>query len=167
MVGAGVANILDRMRRAQQRHRREGAYIGLPDQEHRVFEQRLRVGDGSTIVQDVDRSLRLVSDWCRSVGQSTPAISGIKVGLDTIEMVVESRGAPIAVPDHVRLADDGRSLLIDRPTTAHVEHPVIPTRGGPGTGTVVGDGWPRRHRGGHGELGGARIAGCQRNPGGL
>ena len=60
VVGAGVVGLLDRMRRVQQRHRNEGAYIRLPDQSQSQFEQRLRLGEGREVIHAVDAALRLL-----------------------------------------------------------------------------------------------------------
>ena len=46
IVGVGVADLVDRLRRVQQRHRALGERIRPSDPVLRNFEQRLRVGDG-------------------------------------------------------------------------------------------------------------------------
>ncbi len=63
VVGAGVAGMLDRMRRAQQRYRRSGTYIRLPDESARTMEERLRIGDGQSVCSHVDRSLEILAQW--------------------------------------------------------------------------------------------------------
>ncbi len=114
MVGAGVANILDRMRRAQQRHRREGAYIPLPGADQRAFEQRIRAGDALSVTQDVDLSLRFLAHWRRETSQRAVQISGVLVNPESIAVVVENMDTSAKLPASVTVGDDGQSLLFDR-----------------------------------------------------
>ncbi|MBF6555322.1 MAG: bacterial transcriptional activator domain-containing protein [Acidimicrobiales bacterium] len=114
VVGAGVVNLLERMRRAQQRHRNDGTYIRLPDQMGRAFEQRLRIGDGPAVVHDVDHSLRLlVRTWMAS-GRGMPVVNGVRVHREVIELVLESAVDAGPACDPFALKEDGRSVLIDR-----------------------------------------------------
>ena len=63
IVGVGVADLVDRLRRVQQRHRALGARIRLPEPMLRSFEQRLRVGDGRGELDAVESA---VERWCMS-----------------------------------------------------------------------------------------------------
>jgi DNA-binding SARP family transcriptional activator len=102
------------MRRVQQRYRREGTYIWLPDRDLRRFEHRLRVGEGSSILDDVDQALRSFPRWWRRTGQSAPSITGLKVHSDAIEIVVERPIDQVLLPGQLALGPDGRSILIKR-----------------------------------------------------
>ncbi|MGH9081168.1 MAG: AfsR/SARP family transcriptional regulator [Acidimicrobiales bacterium] len=137
IVGAGVANLLDRMRRVQQRHRRVGTYIRLPDPDQRVFEQRLRAGDGSSIIEDVDRSLRSVSSWWHSIGWSA-TITGVKVRPDCIEIVVEGLDSSVTLPDELSFGADARSLVIERPVPPEASERRSGVGRGSGRGTRLG-----------------------------
>jgi hypothetical protein len=113
VVGAGVVNLLERMRRVQQRHRHEGGYIRLPDRSGREVEQRLRIGDGSATVHDVDRALRLLVRAWSATGGDAPAISGVRVHSDAIELVMGDGGIG-DLPDPFVPTAGGGSFLIDR-----------------------------------------------------
>ena len=90
VVGAGVVNVLDRLRRVQQRHRPGGMFIRLPDRRHRFFEQRLRAGDGRKVVVDADAALAAVAEECRRSGVAAPTITGMTVGSESVEVLVDS-----------------------------------------------------------------------------
>jgi DNA-binding SARP family transcriptional activator len=117
VMGAGVVNILERMRRVQQRHRRGGTFIGLPDHSQRAFEQRIRLGNGQGIVAEVDGSLRLMARFCAMAGREVPIVTGVKVQLEAIEVTVEGPGGQAfdgQLPDEFMLSDDGHTLVVDR-----------------------------------------------------
>lgn len=128
VVGAGVAHILDRMRRAQQRHRQEGSYIALPSLDERVFEQRLRVGDGMEVARDVDRALRYLAQWWGASGRRVPVVIGVTVDPESITVVVDQVD-PVDPPRPVTIGDDGQSLLVDRAGLS--ELPEVGRRQGP------------------------------------
>ncbi len=132
IVGAGVANLLDRMRRVQQRYRREGTFIELPGPDQRDLEQRLRLGEGPTILEDVDRSLQSLRRWWEQERRPPPSIVGVKVRPDVVEVVVDGPVAPCRVPDHVRIAERGRSVLVDRPVALPSSRAGAETGSGPG-----------------------------------
>jgi len=54
IVGAGVADLVDRLRRVQQRHRAPGERIRPTEPLLRMFEQRLRIGDGRAELDAVE-----------------------------------------------------------------------------------------------------------------
>ena len=89
VVGAGVVSVLDRLRKVQQRHRPGGMFIRLPDRTHRFFEQRLRVGDGGEVVAAADAALVVVAEECRRAGVGPPIITGITVGSESVELLVD------------------------------------------------------------------------------
>jgi hypothetical protein len=57
IVGVGVADLVDRLRRVQQRHRGMGARIPLPEPAFRAVEQRIRVGDGRAELDAVEAAV--------------------------------------------------------------------------------------------------------------
>jgi len=57
IVGIGVADLIDRLRRVQQRHRIPGARIRLPEPMLQMFEQRLRVGVGRERLDAVEAAV--------------------------------------------------------------------------------------------------------------
>jgi len=65
IVGVGVADVVDRLRKVQQRHRGAGTGIRLPDQVLRQFEQRLRVGRGADALRAVEDALVLFHESTR------------------------------------------------------------------------------------------------------
>lgn len=108
-----MAHILDRMRRAQQRHRQEGSYIALPALDERVFEQRLRVGDGVEVARDVDRALRFLAQWWSASGRRVPVVTGVTVDPESIAVVVDHVDL-VEPPRRVTIGENGQSLLVDR-----------------------------------------------------
>ncbi len=114
IVGAGVVSILDRMRRAQQRHRAEGALIHLPDPQQASVEERLRVGDGMRAATTIDATVRMFHQWRRRMGCGVTHLLGARLHDDEIELIVD----PIeieegAFPPFV-VAGGGRSVVVDR-----------------------------------------------------
>ena len=57
IVGIGVSDLVDRLRRVQQRHRKSGGRIRLPEPLLRAFEQRLRVGEGRSDLDIVEAAV--------------------------------------------------------------------------------------------------------------
>ncbi len=89
VVGAGVVRIIDRMRRAQQRHRQDGRFIRLPDEPHLQIEQRLRLGEYGSIVDEVDRSLHRVMPSMRRSGRNVPVVAGARMRPNSIELIID------------------------------------------------------------------------------
>ncbi len=124
IVGAGVADLVDRLRRVQQRHRAAGHQIRLPDPALRPFEQRLRVGDGAADLDAVEAALQALA----AMGPGWPEggrLTGVTLGDDRVRLTfdtLETLDADAASPPFTREAD-GRSLWVDRA--------ALPTSGGP------------------------------------
>jgi DNA-binding SARP family transcriptional activator len=117
VMGSGVVNILDRMRRVQQRHRRSGQFIGLPDRSQRAFEQRARLGDGREIVAEVDGALRLLARARTAAELGVLTVAGVKVHPEVIEITMGELGGMAfegPVPEEFHLLEDGHTLVIDR-----------------------------------------------------
>ena len=120
VVGAGVASVLDRLRKVQQRHRPGGMFIRLPDRRHRLFEQRLRVGDGREIVVAADGALRVLAEECLRSGVVVPSITGITVGSESVELLVDSEGTVAdrmwldGLPNALKVGPSSSVIVIDR-----------------------------------------------------
>ena len=131
VVGAGVVSLLDRMRRVQQRHRRGGSFIKLPPLAQRSFEQRLRVSEGFGIGLDVDSAIRrLVEEWDESA--VPPAIKGVRVGPDVIDLIVDGRGGVSTERSSGSFAADldGRTYRIHRSALSDAADPAAPLHPG-------------------------------------
>ena len=130
------------MRRVQQRHRRGGSFIKLPPPQ-RSFEQRLRVSEGFGIGLDVDSAIRrLVEEWDESA--VPPAIKGVRVGPDVIDLIVDGRGGVSTERSSGSFAADldGRTYRIHR--SALSDAPIPPLRS-IRAGGRVGRQYPPRH----------------------
>ncbi len=102
IVGVGVTDLVDRLRRVQQRHRRLGTRIRIPGPMLRSFEQRLRVGDGR---EELDAVEAAVEAWAVAPDGAAPT------GRLTSVTVTAT---------HVRLTlDPPPGLLRPAPFTAH------------------------------------------------
>ncbi len=60
LLGAGIIEVVDRRRRVQQRHRRAGETIPIPDGPAREIERRLRSSTDRSFAIDVDHALQLL-----------------------------------------------------------------------------------------------------------
>ena len=99
LLGAGLVGIIDRMRHAQQRHRRVGEHIRLPHPALSSLERRLRISDDPLAPYAVDAALRTfasrsstASGTSRASGASAagrPVVAGVQVHPDDIELVPE------------------------------------------------------------------------------
>lgn len=124
VVGDGVASLLDRLRRVQQRYRRPGELIRLPAQNLHPTEQRIRMGDGRQIVDDVDMAIRLAcrSQWA-PLGRIA-SVTGVRVTEDEIELMTGAAGATASaaasdsgssdVPQGFRRGQSDGSIMIER-----------------------------------------------------
>jgi len=97
LLGAGLVGIIDRMRRAQQRHRRAGEHIRLPQPALSSLERRLRISDDPLAPYAVDAALRTLASGVSTAGG--PVVVGVQVHPDDIELIPrDDRWAGI-VPD--------------------------------------------------------------------
>jgi DNA-binding SARP family transcriptional activator len=88
VMGAGVIRVLDRMRRIQQRHRSDGMLIRLPGGAARRFEQRLRAGEGSSALAEVDDAIRLIIRSATGPGVDPPVVTGVRIHDEIIDIVL-------------------------------------------------------------------------------
>ncbi|HEX4216922.1 MAG TPA: hypothetical protein VHZ02_01020, partial [Acidimicrobiales bacterium] len=109
LLGAGLVGIIDRMRRAQQRHRRVGEHIRLPHPALSSLERRLRISDDPLAPYAVDAALRtfasgssmgsvpLTASGATAAGR--PVVAGVQVHPDHIELVPDDDRWAGTVPD--------------------------------------------------------------------
>jgi DNA-binding SARP family transcriptional activator len=116
IVGAGVVDLVDRLRRIQQRHREDGSFIKLPDRLRLQFERRLRAGEGASAAEAIDGALHLLaSSWDRG---ARPAVRGARILPDTVELLIDLPEGAVRVPSPFVLGDGflrvDRGLLLPR-----------------------------------------------------
>ena len=116
IVGIGVADLLDRLRRVQQRHRRSGNRIRLPDQGLRDFEQRLRIGDGDECLDAIEAA---VQAFFRTVESSSGMyrVHEVVVTADQVRLTFSSLPGD-EVPAPFSAGADPNSVVVDRSSLA-------------------------------------------------
>jgi DNA-binding SARP family transcriptional activator len=118
----GVVDLIDRLRRVQQRHRKPGSFIRMPDQSRRFFEQRLRTGDGRDSLDAIERSIRLLARFWSGEGIEGPTVRGVKVSSDVVELVVDGHGTVPRIPDPFTIGVGGMSLVVERSALSRPLH---------------------------------------------
>jgi hypothetical protein len=110
IIGAGLVSLLERMRRAQQRNRRNGGLIALPTGELAHTEARLRSGDGRWAVEMADAAL---TRFVRSPGDESgrPDVLGVRVGPERVELFVEDITG-VVLPEPWRTGRDGERDVV-------------------------------------------------------
>ena len=146
IVGAGVIDLVDRLRRIQQRHREDGSFIKLPDRLRSQFERRLRVGEGASGPESIDAALQLLaSSWERG---AWPAVRGARILPDAVELVVALPGGRLRIPPPFEDVDGllrvERRLLSARYRVSTRESgrapvPTLVTAGAAGEGVLLVD----------------------------
>ena len=111
LLGAGLVGIIDRMRRAQQRHRRTGEHIRLPRPALSSLERRLRISDDPLAPYAVDAALRL---FAAVVSGGGPVIIGVQVHPDDIELIPEDDRWTGTVPNPFDIRLGGSSWFVAR-----------------------------------------------------
>ena len=111
LLGAGLVGIIDRMRRAQQRHRRAGEHIRLPHAPLSSLERRLRISDDPLAPYAVDAALRL---FAAVAPGGSPVIVGVQVHPDEIELIPEDDVWAGVVPDPFEVRIAGASWFVAR-----------------------------------------------------
>ena len=97
LLGAGVIAVLDRMRRAQQRHRSVGLRIALPDADLAALEGRVRTHADADAMDWIDLGVRLLFASAHRTNATVPKIVGVRVSVTTVEFILEDHeftGAP-------------------------------------------------------------------------
>ncbi|MGD0880630.1 MAG: BTAD domain-containing putative transcriptional regulator [Acidimicrobiales bacterium] len=113
IMGVGVTDLVDRLRKVQQRHRESGSLIRLPGPLLRQFEQRLRVGDGASVLQAVQDAVLLLFE--SDVGASAPPpVLGVKVSNDSVHLVFGADVPSDGILSPFTRTDAPTELSIDR-----------------------------------------------------
>jgi DNA-binding SARP family transcriptional activator len=94
VLGAGVILLLERMRRAQRRHRSAGLRIALPDGDLVVLEQRLRNDADPDAVEIIDLGLRAMVTQARRHGMSPPRATVIRLTDHALEIALDGAALP-------------------------------------------------------------------------
>ena len=88
LLGAGVVMVINRLRRAQQRHRPSGMRIVLPDKDLAGAEQILRSSADHEAAAWVDAALRTLAAACRSKERRAPRVVAVRVLDSATEPIV-------------------------------------------------------------------------------
>ena len=113
VVGVGVSDLLDRLRRVQQRHRRLGGRIPLPDPVLGRFEQRLRSGDGADRMHSAEDAVARY--FASRPDDRFPApVLGVVVTGDEVELVIDDVGRSGVPPPGFTGAGGSSTIRIGR-----------------------------------------------------
>jgi DNA-binding SARP family transcriptional activator len=116
VLGAVVIAVIDRMRRAQQRHRRSGLRITLPDSDLAELERGLRLGADPEAVEWVDLGQRLLSS--RTLGNSgstpPPRIVAVRLRTDALELLIDPSCYSSPSPEPFIADSRGTSWVLPR-----------------------------------------------------
>ena len=114
ILGAAVVAVIDRMRRAQQRHRRSGLRIALPEAELAELEHGLRLGADTEAVQWIDLGQRLLSSRALtdSSGTRPPRIVGVRLRPEILELLLEPSSSCPQPPEPFERSARGASWVL-------------------------------------------------------
>jgi DNA-binding SARP family transcriptional activator len=96
MLAAGVLALLAILRVVQQRRRRSGRRIAMPDQQLAPVETRLRASATPDTSERADLALRMMAVALRRTGMESPEVMGVLVGPEMLEILLaaETPAAP-------------------------------------------------------------------------
>jgi DNA-binding SARP family transcriptional activator len=91
LLGAAVVGVIDRMRRAQKRHRRSGLRIALPESDLLELEHGLRLGADAEAAEWIDLGQRLLSIrvFRRSGHVTPPRVVAARLCPAALELIVD------------------------------------------------------------------------------
>lgn len=89
ILGAGVVMMLDRMRRAQQRRRRQGRVITLPQGHQADVERGLRAANDAVTTSELDLGIRLLGLVMEDAGATGPSVVAVRCEAQHLEFVLE------------------------------------------------------------------------------
>jgi DNA-binding SARP family transcriptional activator len=90
ILGAGVIGLLERLRRAQRRHRPVGLRIALPESDLAVLEQRLRSQSDPAGLDIIDVGLRALVVYSRRAGRMPPPVTFVRLGEHVLEVALDT-----------------------------------------------------------------------------
>jgi DNA-binding SARP family transcriptional activator len=111
LLGAGVVMVINRLRRAQQRHRPSGLRIALPDKELAGAEQRLRSSADHHAAAWVDAALRTLAAVCRSQDRRAPRVVAVRVLDHATELILGPPPDPSPIAPFEGLQDKPSWIL--------------------------------------------------------
>ncbi len=114
LLGAGVIAVLDRMRRAQQRHRATGLRITLPDADLSALEGIVRRTTDTSAMEWVDYGAKAVVALARRSGISVPHVAGVRIADDSIEFIFGYESGGVPASDVFERGPKGASWVLQR-----------------------------------------------------
>jgi DNA-binding SARP family transcriptional activator len=118
VLGAGLVLLLERMRRAQRRHRPNGLRIALPDGDLAQLERRMRIEADHDGVEVVDLGLRALVVNSLRTHAVIPQATMVRLTDDALEVVLDPSSAKSLPPEPFTSDSHGTSwtLLRDQRT---------------------------------------------------
>ncbi len=117
LLGAGLIAVLDRMRRAQQRHRATGLRIALPDADLAALEGRVRRTTDASAMEWVEFGTKAIVTLARRSGLTVPGVVGIRIADESIEFMFGNGSSGEAPCDPFEIGSKGRSWVLRRVPT--------------------------------------------------
>ena len=126
LLGLGLVATLERMRRAQQRHRRSGGRIRLPDAEMVQAERRLRLSEDREASSDVNQALKVLGSVLAVHPEgSLPAVVGARLAKRTLEILLDDQCRhPLCVPKAFEVRSGTSSWFLDRQVLPKLVHEI-------------------------------------------
>jgi DNA-binding SARP family transcriptional activator len=152
ILGAGVILVLDRMRRARQRHVPQGVRISLPKGELADLERGLRSAADRPLLSSVDIGIRLLAELVANGACSWPPLVAVRCRPDLLELVMDPIPALNPPPEPFRLTSEANVWVLERDwltdqdgdrrrelSCADTISPTLVTLGADALGTVLVD----------------------------
>jgi hypothetical protein len=98
LLAAGVVALLRALRVVQQRRRRSGRVIALPDEELVPAEVALRAGERPEQAELLDLALRAMAAGVRRDGIEPPQVLGVTIGPEYLEVLLAAEAATAPEP---------------------------------------------------------------------
>lgn len=95
LASAGLLGEVARRRRRQQRLRRPGERIQLPEGEVAVVEQTLRAAQDPVSLETLTNSLRALATNCRAAGMDLPRVLAARVSPNGLELLTDGEGVAV------------------------------------------------------------------------
>ncbi len=114
LLGAGIVALIDRMRRAQSRHRSTGLRIALPEGDLVELERGLRMASDQGSADWIDLSLRLLSVTVRQHGLETPAVVAVRLRDDAVEIILDAALPTSPAPPPFESGPDGTRWILTK-----------------------------------------------------
>jgi DNA-binding SARP family transcriptional activator len=126
LLGAGVVVIINRLRRAQQRHRPTGRRIALPEDELVGAEQMLRSSADHSAAAWIDACLRILVASCHKHDRPAPSVVAVRVLEHTTELVLGARSDVDSIVEPFEPGREAASWILPRESQILEEARVDP-----------------------------------------